>query len=234
MLYFMNELSLLNLKWGFPDSSVGKESTCNAGVQFRHSVVSNSLQPHGLQHARLPCPSPTPRACSNSCPSSWWCHPTSSSSVIPFSSCLQSFPASGLLQWVSSSHDVTRVLEFQLQHQSFQLIFRTDFLRMEWLDLLAVQGTLKSLFQHHSSKASVLQCSSFFRVQLTSIHDYWKSHSFDYLQCRRSQFDSRVGKIRWRRDRLPTSVFLGFPCGSAGKESTFNAGDLGSIPGLGR
>ena len=67
----------------------------SVSVQFNHSVVSNSLRPHGLQHARLPCPSPTLRACSNSCPSSQWCHPTISSSVIPFSSCLQSFPASG-------------------------------------------------------------------------------------------------------------------------------------------
>ena len=64
-------------------------------VQFSCSVVSNSLQLHGLQHARLPCPSPTSGACSNSCPLSWWCHPTISSSVVPFSSCLQSFPASG-------------------------------------------------------------------------------------------------------------------------------------------
>ena len=63
--------------------------------QFSRSVVSDSLQPRGLQHARLPCPSQTPRACSNSCPSSQWCHPTISSSVIPFSFCLQSFPASG-------------------------------------------------------------------------------------------------------------------------------------------
>ena len=63
--------------------------------QFSCSVMSHSLQPHGLQHARLPCPSPTPRACPNSCPLNWWCHPTISSSVIPFSSCLQSFPASG-------------------------------------------------------------------------------------------------------------------------------------------
>ena len=63
--------------------------------QFSCSVMSDSLQPHGLQHARLPCPSPTPGACSNSCPSSWWCHPTISSSVLPFSSCPQSFPASG-------------------------------------------------------------------------------------------------------------------------------------------
>ena len=64
-------------------------------VQFSHSVVSNSLQPHGLQHARIPCPSPTPGACSNSCPSSCWCHPTISYSIVPFSSCLQSFAASG-------------------------------------------------------------------------------------------------------------------------------------------
>ena len=62
---------------------------------FSHSVVSNSLRPHGLQHARLPCPSPFPRVCSSSCPLSWWCHPMISSSAIPFSSYLQSFPASG-------------------------------------------------------------------------------------------------------------------------------------------
>ena len=64
-------------------------------VQFSHLVVSNSLWPHGLQHARLPCPSPTPGACSDSCPLSLWCHPTISSTVVPFSSCPQSFPASG-------------------------------------------------------------------------------------------------------------------------------------------
>ena len=67
-------------------------------VQFSCSVVSDSLLPHGLQHARLSYPSPTPRACSNSCPLSHWCHPTISSSVVPFSSCLQSFPASGSFQ----------------------------------------------------------------------------------------------------------------------------------------
>ena len=64
-------------------------------LQFSHLVMSNSLWPHGLQHARLPCQSPAPRTCSNSCPLSWWCHPTVSSSVVPFSSCLQSFPVSG-------------------------------------------------------------------------------------------------------------------------------------------
>ena len=94
-----------------------------------HSVMFNSLWPHGLQHTRPPCPSPTPWVYSNSCPSSQWCHPTISSSVIPFSSCLQSFPESGsFFQWVSSSHQVAKILEFQLQHQSFQWIFGTDFL----------------------------------------------------------------------------------------------------------
>ena len=67
-------------------------------VQFSHSVVSDSLQPHGLQHARPPCPSPTPRVYSNSYPLNWWYHPTISSSVISFSFCLQSFPASGSFQ----------------------------------------------------------------------------------------------------------------------------------------
>ena len=67
-------------------------------VQFSHSVMSKSLQPHGLQHTRLPCPSPTPGACSNSCPSSRWCNPTISSPVVPFSSCLQSFTASESFQ----------------------------------------------------------------------------------------------------------------------------------------
>ena len=70
----------------------------------------------------------------------------------------------GLLKWVSSSYQVAKILEFQLQHQSFQWTPRTDLFRMDWLDLLAVQGTLKSLLQHHSSQASVLQCSAFFTV----------------------------------------------------------------------
>ena len=96
------------------------------------AVVSNSLQPHGLQHARFPCPSPTPGACSNSCPLSQWCHSTISPSVIPFSSCLQSFPASESFQGVSSLHQVAEILGFQFQHQPFQWIFRTNFLS-DWL-----------------------------------------------------------------------------------------------------
>ena len=92
-----------------------------------HSVVSSvaqlcpTLRPHGLQHARLPCPSPTAGACSNSCPSSWWCHPSISSF------CLQSFPASGCFPVSQFFALVAKVLEFQLQHQSFQWVFRTGF-----------------------------------------------------------------------------------------------------------
>ena len=96
-------------------------------VQFSCSVVSDSLRPHEPQPSRPPCPSPTPGVHPNPCPLSRWCHPTSSSSVVPFS-CLQSFPASESFQWVSSLHQVARVLELQLQHQSFQWTPRTDFL----------------------------------------------------------------------------------------------------------
>ena len=119
-------------------------------VQFSHSVVSDSLQPHGLQHARLPCPSTTPRTCSNPCPSSWWCHPAISSSVFPFSSCLQSFPAFPMIQFLTLGGQSIRA---SVQYQSFQWIIRTDFL-YDWFDLLAVQGTLKRLLQHHNLIAS--------------------------------------------------------------------------------
>ena len=85
-------------------------------VQFS-SEVSNSLWPHGLQHTSLPCPLPTPRVCSNSCPSNRWCHPTISSSVVPFSSCLQSFSAPRSLPISQFLHMVAKVLELQLQHQ---------------------------------------------------------------------------------------------------------------------
>ena len=99
-----------------------------SSVQFSRSVVSDSWQPHGLQHAGLPCPSLTPRACSDSCPSSKWCHPSISSSVVPFSSCLQSFPASGSFPVSQFFVSGGQILELQLQHQSLQWIFRIDFL----------------------------------------------------------------------------------------------------------
>ena len=96
-----------------------------SSVQFSRSVISDSLPPHGLQHARLPCLSPIPRACSNSCPSHQWWHPTISSPSPPTFDLSQH---QGLFKWVSSWHQVAKVLEFQLQHQFFQRIFRTDFL----------------------------------------------------------------------------------------------------------
>ena len=132
--------------------------------------MSNSLRPHALLHARPPCPSPTPGACSNSCPSSRWCHPTISSSAVPFSSCLQSFPASGsfpMSQFLASGGQSIGSFSFSISpsnEYSGLISFRID-----WLDLLAVQGTLKSL-QHHRSKASILRCSAFFTVQLS--HPY--------------------------------------------------------------
>ena len=85
-----------------------------SSVQFSRSVMSNSLRPHESQHTRLPCPSPTARVHPNSRPSSQWCHPAISSSVVPLSSCPQSLPASEFFQWVNSSHEVAKVLEFQL------------------------------------------------------------------------------------------------------------------------
>ena len=85
----------MHVGWFFYTDKLKQNVLSINSVQFSCSVMSNSLQPHGVQHTRLPCPSPIPRACSNSYPSSRWYHPTISSSVVPFSSCLQSFPASG-------------------------------------------------------------------------------------------------------------------------------------------
>ena len=96
--------------------------------QFSSSVVSNSLRPHGLQNARPPCLSPALGVYSNLCPLSRWCHPTISSSVVPFSSTFNLSQHQGLFKWVSSSDQVAKVLEFQLQHQSFQWTLRIYFL----------------------------------------------------------------------------------------------------------
>ena len=123
--------------------------------------MSDSLWPHGRQHARLPCPQPSPRVCSDSCPLSQWCHPTISSSVTPSPPAFSLSQHQDLFQWVGSSHQMAKVLGLQPQHQSFQQIFRVISFRIDWFDHLAVQGTLKSLLQHRSSKAPVLQCSAF-------------------------------------------------------------------------
>ena len=142
----------------------------NTSVQFSCSFMSNSFQPHGLQHTRPPCPSPTPGVYSNSSPLSRWCHSTISPLSSPSPPAFNLSPHQGLFQWVSSLHQVAKILEFQLQHQSFQWYSGLISFRMDWLDLLAVQGTLKSLLQHHSSKASILWCSAFFILQIS--HPY--------------------------------------------------------------
>ena len=139
-----------------------------SSVQFSPSVSSDSLWSNGLQHARLLCLSPTPGAYSNSCPLNQWCHPTISYSVVPFSSCLQSCPASGSLL-------VSRLFASGGQSIRASISPSSDYsglisLRMDWLDVLAVQGTLKSLLQYRSSKASILWCSAFCMVQLSHLY----------------------------------------------------------------
>ena len=143
---------LCRLTQGFQD-----ETTPDYSVQFSHSVVSDSLRPHGLQHARLPCPSLSPGACSNSSPLSRWCHPTIASSAVPFSSCLQCFPASG--SFPMSQLFISGGQSFGVSALASVLPIEHPGLisfRMDWLDLLVVLETLKSLLQHHSSKASIL------------------------------------------------------------------------------
>ena len=195
--------------------------------------MSDSLWPCGHQHARLPCPSPAPGIYSNSCPLNWWCHPTISSNVIPFSSHLQSFLASfdflqpkdcstpgflvfhhlpefaqthvyWIIDAIQPSHSLSpllsppsvfpRIKVFSIElvlyirwakYQSFNLSSSTfneyselTSFRIDWLDLLEVQGTLKSLLQYHNSKESIL-LSFVYGSILISVYDYWKNHSFD-------------------------------------------------------
>ena len=155
----------------FPDT---KWLTKKFPVQFSRSVMSDSLQPHEPQHTRPPCPSPPPGVHPNPCPSSRWCHPTIPSSVVPFSSCPQSFPASGSFQmsqlFASGGQSIgvsasTSVLPMNTQ----------DWSPLGWTGWISLQskGTLKSLLQHHSSKASILRRSAFFTVQLS--HPYMTS-----------------------------------------------------------
>ena len=149
-------------------------------VQFSRSVVSDSLWTHESQHARPPCPSPTPGAYSNSCPSSRWCHPTISSSVVPFSSCPQSLPASGsfpmsqLFTWGGQSIGVSAsasVLPMNTQ----------DRFPLEWTGWIFLQSKgLSRVFPNITPQSiSSLALSFLYSPTLTSIHDYWKNHSLD-------------------------------------------------------
>ena len=153
---------------------------CTDFSQFSCSVVSDSLRPHGLQHARLLCSSPTPGACSNSCPSSWWCHPTISSLVIPFFSCFQSFPASG-------SFPVSQF--FASGGQSIGVSTSTSVLPLNIQDLSPLGWTGWIPCSPRDSQESSptpqfksinsLAFSFLYSPTLTSIYDYWKNHGFD-------------------------------------------------------
>ena len=135
---------------------------------------------HGLKHTRLPCPSPTPGACSDSCPLTWWCHPTISLSVVPFSSCLQSFPAFRVYpmsQFFTSGGQSTGV------SASASVLPMTiwDWFPLGLTGLISLlQGTLKSLLQHQFKSINSLALSFLCSPALTFIHDYCKNHSFDY------------------------------------------------------
>ena len=198
-----------------------------------------TLRHHGLQHARPPCPSPSPGACSNSCPLSQWCHPPSQSLSSPSPPAFNLSQYQGLFQWVSSSHQVAKVLELQLQYRSFQWIFRVDFpekemathsstlsrkipwteepgrlqsmglqrvrhdwmtplslsFRVDWFDLLAIQGTLKSLLQHPIiQKYQFLVLSLFYGPTLTFIEDSYSVRKLSeiWINCLKTDKSSCI------------------------------------------
>ena len=163
-MYFQNN----ELQKKIAEKLMLREFPVYVSVQFSHSVMSDSLQPHGLQHTRLLCPSPTPRACSNSCPSSQWCLPTISSSVVPFISCLQSFPASGSFQmsqffpsggWIIGVIASASVLPMNIQ----------DWSPLGWTGWISLPSKgFSRVFSN--TTASILWCSAFFVVQLS--HPY--------------------------------------------------------------
>ena len=148
--------------------------------QLSRSAMSNSLWPHGLQHARLPCPSPSPRACSNSCPLSQWGHPTISSSVIPFAACLPSFPASGsfpmsqFFSWGGQSIGAsTSASVFPMNIQGWFPLGLTSLISLQ------SKGFSRVFSNTTAQSHQFFQLSFPYGPTLTSIHDYWKNHSFD-------------------------------------------------------
>ena len=155
------------------------------GVQFSCPVMSNSLWPHGLEHTMPPCPSPSPEICLSSCPLHWWCHPAiSSSDALPSFSALIVSQNQGLFQWISSLYQTNRVLEFQLQHQSFKKIFRIDF-PSDWLVWSpccpgdSQESSPAPQFKDISSSVlPLVYCPA-----LTTLHDHWEDHSLDSEDC---------------------------------------------------
>ena len=144
-------------------------------VQFSCSVMSDSLQPHELQHARPPSPSPTPGVYSNSCPSSWWCHPTISSSVVPFSSCLQSFPASGSFPLSQCSTSGDQSIGASASASVFPIYIQCWF-PLEWTGLISCcpRESQESPPAPQFESIHSLVLSRLYGPTLTSGHDYWK------------------------------------------------------------
>ena len=149
----------------------------SVSIQFSHSVMSDSLQLHGLQHARLPCPSPTPWACSNSCLSSQWCHPTISSSVIPFS-CLQSFQALGSFPMSEFFTSCGRSIGDSASASFFPMNIQDWFL-LGWMISLQSKGLSRVFSNTTVQKHQFFSSQLFLWPTLTYIQDYWKNHSFD-------------------------------------------------------
>ena len=142
-------------------------------------IVSDSLWPHGLQHARHPCPSLSPGVCSNSCLLGWWCHPTISSSAIPFSSC-----PSSLSIRVFSNESVLHIrwpkyCRFSFSNSPSNEYSRLTSFWMDWLDLPTAQGTLKSSLAPQFKSINSSALSLLYGLTLTSMHDNWKRHNFD-------------------------------------------------------
>ena len=154
---------------------------------FSCQVVSTSLQPHGLQHVRLPCPSPSAGVCPSLCPLHWWCHPTISSSVIPFSSCLQSFPASGSFPmsrlFPSGCQSIGVSASASVLPMSIQGWF---LLRLVWFPSWPRVSQESSPAPQFESISSWVLCL-LYGPALKVVHDYWKDHSLDYLDlCQQS------------------------------------------------
>ena len=190
--------------WGLPGS--------HCSVQFSSVAQSCDFSPlHGLQHARLLCPSPTPRACSNTCPSSQWCHPNISSSVVSFSSCLQSFSASGSFprsQFVTSGGQSHTAKEWQTQvtcsssYSNWDLVWEHNYII------------------HHQNRVKMKYASQFdFQIITFFLRDKdipniaWDilmlvAQPVNHLQDKRPGFDPWIRKILWRRQWLPSTVFL--------------------------
>jgi len=154
---------------------------CNVySVQFSHSVMSDSLRPHETQHDRPPCPSPTPGVHPNPCPLSRWCHPTISSSVVPFSSCPQSFPASGSFQMSQLFATVSQSIGVSAS-KSVLPMNTQDWSPLGWTGWISLQSKgLSRVFSNTTVQNHQFFGLSFlYSLTLTSIHDYWTNHSLD-------------------------------------------------------